>query len=61
MAGQQLRSLRQVGEAVRRIHEGVIGEVIMVKAQREASADLPHVLIPNSYKARGRPDGGHTP
>ena len=42
VAGQQLRSLRQMGEAVRRIHEGVIGEVIMVKAQREASADLPH-------------------
>jgi len=40
--GQQLRSLRQVGEAVRRIRQGVIGEVIMVKAQREASADLPH-------------------
>jgi predicted dehydrogenase len=40
--GQQLRSLRQVGEAVRKIHEGVIGEVIMVKAQREASSDLPH-------------------
>jgi len=40
--GQQLRSLRQVGEAIRKIHEGVIGEVIMVKAQREASADLPH-------------------
>jgi predicted dehydrogenase len=42
VAGQQLRSLRQIGEAVRRIHEGAIGEVIMVKAQREASADLPH-------------------
>ena len=40
--GQQLRSLRQVGEAVRKIHEGVIGDVIMVKAQREASSDLPH-------------------
>jgi predicted dehydrogenase len=40
--GQQLRSLRQVGDAVRQIHEGVIGEVIMVKAQREASSDLPH-------------------
>ncbi|MCX6632223.1 MAG: Gfo/Idh/MocA family oxidoreductase [Candidatus Solibacter sp.] len=42
VAGQQLRSLRQVGEAVRRIREGAIGDVIMVKAQREASADLPH-------------------
>jgi len=40
--GQQLRSLRQVGDAVRQIHEGVIGDILMVKAQREASADLPH-------------------
>jgi myo-inositol 2-dehydrogenase / D-chiro-inositol 1-dehydrogenase len=40
--GQQLRSLKQVGDAIRQIHEGVIGDVIMVKAQREATADLPH-------------------
>src|SRR5215467_14054131 len=42
VAGQQLRSLKQLGETVRKIHEGVIGDVIMVKAQRHASADLPH-------------------
>src|ERR1022692_4888326 len=34
VAGQQLRSQKQLGEAVRRIQEGVIGDVIMVKAQR---------------------------
>jgi predicted dehydrogenase len=42
VAGQQLRSQKQLSEAVRKIHEGVIGDVIMVKAQRHASADLPH-------------------
>lgn len=42
IAGQQLRSYKQLGEAVQKIHEGAIGEVIMVKAQRHASADLPH-------------------
>jgi myo-inositol 2-dehydrogenase/D-chiro-inositol 1-dehydrogenase len=42
VAGQQLRSQKQLGEAVRRIQEGVIGDVIMVKAQRHATADLPH-------------------
>jgi predicted dehydrogenase len=42
VAGQQLRSYKQLGEAVRKIREGVIGDVIMVKAQRHASADLAH-------------------
>jgi len=42
VAGQQMRSYLQLGEAVRRIHEGVIGDVIMVKAQRHAVADLSH-------------------
>ena len=29
-------------EAVGKIHDGVIGDVIMIKAQRHATADLPH-------------------
>ncbi len=40
--GQQMRSYKQLGEAVRKIREGVIGDVIMVKAQRHATADLAH-------------------
>jgi myo-inositol 2-dehydrogenase/D-chiro-inositol 1-dehydrogenase len=40
--GQQLRSLKQLGEAVGKIREGAIGDVIMVKAQRHATADLAH-------------------
>ena len=42
VAGQQLRSQKQFQEIVRKIQEGVIGDVIMVKAQRHANADLPH-------------------
>jgi myo-inositol 2-dehydrogenase / D-chiro-inositol 1-dehydrogenase len=42
VAGQQLRSQKQLRETVRRIQEGAIGDVIMVKAQRHAAADLPH-------------------
>jgi predicted dehydrogenase len=42
MAGQQMRSMKTLNEAIRKIREGVIGEVIMVKAQREASTDLAH-------------------
>ena len=42
VAGQQLRSQKQLSEAVRKIQEGVIGDVIMVKAQRHAAADLAH-------------------
>jgi predicted dehydrogenase len=40
--GQQLRSMSYLIEAVRKIREGIIGDVIMVKAQREATSDLPH-------------------
>ena len=39
-SGQQLRSQVQLSEAIRQIHEGVIGEILFVKAQRHASADL---------------------
>lgn len=42
VAGQQLRSQKQLQEMVRHIGEGAIGDVIMVKAQRHANADLPH-------------------
>lgn len=41
-AGQQLRSVRLLAEAVRQIHEGIIGDILMVKAQRHATADLAH-------------------
>jgi myo-inositol 2-dehydrogenase/D-chiro-inositol 1-dehydrogenase len=41
-AGQQLRSMRVYMEAVRQIHEGIIGDILMIKAQRHATADLPH-------------------
>ena len=42
VAGQQLRSQKGFAETVRQIREGAIGDVIMVKAQRHANADLPH-------------------
>lgn len=41
VAGQQMRSFKRIGEAVRKIREGAIGDVIMVKAQRHASRDMP--------------------
>ncbi len=42
VAGQQLRSMKQYVEAVGKIHGGIIGDLIMIKAQREANADLDH-------------------
>jgi len=42
VAGQQLRSMKQFSETVGKIRDGAIGDVIMVKAQRHANADLPH-------------------
>jgi predicted dehydrogenase len=41
-SGQQIRSVKQMREAVHKIHTGSIGEILMVKAQRHATADLPH-------------------
>jgi predicted dehydrogenase len=41
-AGQQLRSHKQLREAIDKIRQGVIGDVIMVKAQRHATTDLNH-------------------
>jgi len=40
--GQQLRSMKEYKEAVGKIRDGIIGDVMMVKAQRHAAADLPH-------------------
>jgi myo-inositol 2-dehydrogenase/D-chiro-inositol 1-dehydrogenase len=42
VSGQQLRSHTQMTEAVAKIHDGVIGKVAMVKAQRHAERDLPY-------------------
>lgn len=42
MAGQQLRSFTQLQEAVAKIRGGVIGDLLMVKAQRHAGSDLRH-------------------
>ena len=40
VSGQQLRSMSQLKTAVELIHDGILGEVLMVKAQRHAAADL---------------------
>jgi myo-inositol 2-dehydrogenase / D-chiro-inositol 1-dehydrogenase len=40
--GQQLRSIGYLKEAIGKLRDGIIGDIVMVKAQREASADLPH-------------------
>jgi predicted dehydrogenase len=42
LAGQQMRSMIQLSEAIKKIHEGAIGDILFVKAQRHASADLPY-------------------
>lgn len=42
VSGQQLRSFKQLNEAVGKIRQGAIGDVVMVKAQRHATTDLSH-------------------
>jgi len=40
--GQQMRSFAWLADAIAKIHDGVAGQVVMVKAQRHASWDLDH-------------------
>jgi predicted dehydrogenase len=40
--GQQLRSDARLRKTIERIHQGLVGKVVMIKAQRHASDDLPH-------------------
>ena len=40
IAGQQMRTQKQLAAAVKKIHEGVIGDVMMVRAQRHAGGDM---------------------
>ncbi|HYO84723.1 MAG TPA: Gfo/Idh/MocA family oxidoreductase [Bryobacteraceae bacterium] len=42
ISGQQMRSMRNYRDAVKRIREGAIGDVLWVKAQRHGQTDLPH-------------------
>lgn len=42
VSGQQLRSYKRLGAAVKKIREGAIGDVLMVKAQRHSESDLSH-------------------
>jgi myo-inositol 2-dehydrogenase / D-chiro-inositol 1-dehydrogenase len=41
-AGQQMRSMQRIAQTVQKIQEGVIGKVMMVKAQRHSGQDLDH-------------------
>ncbi len=40
--GQQLRYDMQLREAIAKVHEGALGKILMVKAQRHSAGDLPH-------------------
>ena len=40
--GQQMRSYKSLQTAIGKIHDGAIGDLFTVKAQRHAGSDLPH-------------------
>lgn len=42
VSGQQLRSYKRLGAAVKKIRDGSLGDVLMVKAQRHSESDLSH-------------------
>jgi len=58
-SGQQLRSQVQLGEAIRQIHEGVIGDLLFVKAQRHASADLDYNGSSSDWYFNYQKSGGY--
>ncbi len=41
-AGQQMRSMQRIEKTIEKIRSGIVGDVIMVKAQRHSSRDIPH-------------------
>jgi predicted dehydrogenase len=41
-AGQQMRSSKRLQQTIAKVHEGIAGKTIMVKAQRHAGDDLSH-------------------
>jgi myo-inositol 2-dehydrogenase/D-chiro-inositol 1-dehydrogenase len=55
--GQQMRSIVRLRRAIEKVREGAIGDVIMVKAQRHASADLPHDSSSNDWFFDARRSG----
>jgi myo-inositol 2-dehydrogenase / D-chiro-inositol 1-dehydrogenase len=59
ISGQQLRSTSQLVQAVGKIREGVIGDVLMVKAQRHGSADIPHDFSSSDWYFDVNKSGGY--
>lgn len=57
--GQQLRSYTQLSAAIKLIHEGAIGDVLFVKAQRHASADHPHDASSADWYFDKKKSGGY--
>src|SRR5581483_5118813 len=55
--GQQMRSMARLRRTIERVADGAIGDVIMVKAQRHASADLPHDSSSNDWFFDARRSG----
>lgn len=57
--GQQLRSYTQLTAAIKLIHEGAIGQVLFVKAQRHASSDHPHDASSADWYFEKKKSGGY--
>lgn len=58
-AGQQMRSYKQMGEAVRKIHAGDIGDILFVKSQRHARTDLSHEGTSGDWYFDYKKSGGY--
>jgi myo-inositol 2-dehydrogenase / D-chiro-inositol 1-dehydrogenase len=59
VSGQQLRSTSQLVQSIGKIRQGVIGDVIMVKAQRHGSADIPHDASSSDWYFDVNKSGGY--
>lgn len=59
ISGQQMRSMSHLVQAIDKVRQGVIGDVIMVKAQRHGSADLPHDFSSSDWYFDVTKSGGY--
>lgn len=59
VSGQQLRSMVQLKTAVAQIHDGILGDILFVKAQRHATADLDYTGPSSDWYYNYAKSGGY--
>jgi predicted dehydrogenase len=59
IAGQQMRTQKSLASAVKKIHEGAVGDIMMVRAQRHATSDMPKTASSADWYFEVTKSGGY--